>query len=93
MERRMRDRMAVLRFLAFHERTYVKAKSGLKRFLNEFMIDSLKRNVASPMYAVDEGRMENLEKLSVIDELKLIKSQLETMTETITKVENKINDE
>ena len=45
------------------------------------------------MYAVDEGRIENLEKLSVIDELKLIKSQLETMTETITKVENKINDE
>ena len=61
--------------------------------VNEFMIDSLKRNVASPMYAVDEGRMENLEKLAICDELKLIKSQLETMTETITKVENKINDE
>ena len=68
------------------------AAASQEMTVNEFMIDSLKRNVASPMYAVDEGRMENLEKLSVIDELKLIKSQLETMTETITKVENKINE-
>jgi len=69
------------------------AAATLEMTVNEFMIDSLKRNVASPMYAVDEGKMENLEKLAICDELKLIKSQLETMTETITKVENKINDE
>ena len=69
------------------------AAAAQEMTVNEFMIDSLKRNVASPMYAVDEGRMENLEKLAICDELKLIKSQLETMTETITKVENKINDE
>ena len=69
------------------------AAAAQEMTVNEFMIDSLKRNVASPMYAVDEGRMENLEKLAICDELKLIKSQLETMTEAITKVENKINDE
>ena len=67
------------------------AASAQEMTVNEFMIDSLKRNVASPMYAVDEGRMESIEKLSLIDELKLIKSQLVAMTETITKVENKIN--
>jgi hypothetical protein len=37
IERRMNDRGMVLRFLAFYERTYKKAKQGLKRFLNEFL--------------------------------------------------------
>jgi len=34
--RRMTDRLLGLRFLAFYERTYQKAKSGLKNFINEF---------------------------------------------------------
>ena len=34
--KRMDDRLMVLRFLAFYERTYLKATRGLKRFLNEF---------------------------------------------------------
>jgi len=33
---RMSDRTLVLRFLAFYERTYQKAKQGLKAFINEF---------------------------------------------------------
>ena len=36
LERRMADRALVLRFLAFYERTHQRAKTGLKRFLNEF---------------------------------------------------------
>jgi hypothetical protein len=36
MGRRMMDRSCVLRFLAFYERSYLKAKNGLKQFLNEF---------------------------------------------------------
>lgn len=36
MDRRMMDRSCVLRFLAFYERTHLKARSGLKQFLNEF---------------------------------------------------------
>jgi hypothetical protein len=32
----MSDRTLVLRFLAFYERTYQKAKQGLKAFINEF---------------------------------------------------------
>ena len=36
LEKRMQDRFMVLRFLAFYERTYMKAKKGLKKFLNEF---------------------------------------------------------
>ena len=37
ISRRMDDRCLVLRFLAFYERTYLKATRGLKRFLNEFL--------------------------------------------------------
>jgi hypothetical protein len=36
LEKRMDDRALILRFLAFYERTHLKARSGLKRFLNEF---------------------------------------------------------
>lgn len=36
LERRMGDRSLVLRFLAFYERHYSKARAGLKQFLNEF---------------------------------------------------------
>ena len=36
IEKRMNDRMLVLRFLAFYERTPDKARRGLKSFLNEF---------------------------------------------------------
>ena len=37
ISRRMDDRCLILRFLAFYERTYLKATRGLKRFLNEFL--------------------------------------------------------
>ena len=37
ISKRMMDRLFVLRFLAFYERTYLKATRGLKRFLNEFL--------------------------------------------------------
>jgi hypothetical protein len=36
LEKRMVDRMLVLRFLAFYQMTFRKARRGLKRFLNEF---------------------------------------------------------
>lgn len=35
--RRMADRALILRFLAFYERTHHKAKSGLKKFMNDFL--------------------------------------------------------
>lgn len=37
LARRMHDRGLVLRFLAFYERTHLKCRLGLKRFLNEFL--------------------------------------------------------
>jgi len=37
LSKRMQDRALILRFLAFHERTYLKCQHGLKRFLNEFL--------------------------------------------------------
>lgn len=37
LSKRMQDRALVLRFLAFHERTYLKCQHGLKPFLNEFL--------------------------------------------------------
>lgn len=37
IQRRMLDRGLVLRFLAFYERHYTKAQSGLKQFLNDFL--------------------------------------------------------
>jgi HNH endonuclease len=37
IEKRMTDRLLVLRFLAFYERTYLKANKGLKKFLNDFL--------------------------------------------------------
>ena len=37
LSKRMQDRALVLRFLAFHERTYLKCQHGLKHFLNEFL--------------------------------------------------------
>lgn len=37
LARRMQDRALVLRFLAFYERTHLKLRSGLKRFLNEYL--------------------------------------------------------
>jgi hypothetical protein len=37
ISRRMLDRLLVLRFLAFYERTYMKASKGLKQFFNEFL--------------------------------------------------------
>jgi hypothetical protein len=37
MATRMQDRALVLRFLAFYSLTYLKAKKGLKPFLNEFL--------------------------------------------------------
>jgi len=36
IERRMADRMLVMRFLAFYQMTYPKARNGLKPFFNEF---------------------------------------------------------
>lgn len=35
--KRMDDRLFVLRFLAFYERTHGKCRNGLKKFLNEFL--------------------------------------------------------
>jgi uncharacterized protein with ParB-like and HNH nuclease domain len=35
--KRMTDRLLVLRFLAFYERTHLKAIKGLKKFLNDFL--------------------------------------------------------
>lgn len=37
LSKRMQDRALILRFLAFHERTYHKCQHGLKGFLNEFL--------------------------------------------------------
>lgn len=37
IDKRMHDRALVLRFLAFYSSTYLKAKKGLKPFLNEFL--------------------------------------------------------
>jgi hypothetical protein len=37
LEKRMKDRTLVLRFLAFYQLTYTKAKKGLKQFFNEFI--------------------------------------------------------
>lgn len=34
---RMADRGLILRFLAFYEKTHLKSRSGLKRFLNDFL--------------------------------------------------------
>lgn len=36
LEKRMADRTLILRFLAFYQMTYTKAKKGLKSFFNEF---------------------------------------------------------
>jgi 5-methylcytosine-specific restriction endonuclease McrA len=36
LDKRMQDRALLLRYLAFYERTYHKAKKGLKSFFNEF---------------------------------------------------------
>ena len=38
IEKRMNDRTLALRFLAFYQMTYGKAKKGLKQFLNEFFL-------------------------------------------------------
>lgn len=37
ISKRMADRGLVLRFLAFYERTHLRSRSGLKKFLNEFL--------------------------------------------------------
>ncbi|MEF2280471.1 DUF262 domain-containing protein [Deinococcus sp. YIM 134068] len=37
LDKRMSDRSLVLRFLAFYEKTYLKAKDGMKPFFNDFM--------------------------------------------------------
>jgi len=37
LTKRMADRALIFRFLAFYERTHMKARLGLKRFLNEFL--------------------------------------------------------
>jgi hypothetical protein len=37
ISQRMTDRLLVLRFLAFYERTYRKVTKGLKKFLNDFL--------------------------------------------------------
>lgn len=37
LDKRMHDRALILRYLAFYERTYHKAKKGLKLFFNEFL--------------------------------------------------------
>jgi hypothetical protein len=42
ISKRMYDRALVLRFLAFYEKTYHKAQSGLKDFLNGFLQDYYK---------------------------------------------------
>ena len=42
INKRMYDRNLVLRFLAFYEKTYHKAQSGLKAFLNGFLQDFYK---------------------------------------------------
>ncbi|MGZ5438022.1 MAG: GmrSD restriction endonuclease domain-containing protein [Pyrinomonadaceae bacterium] len=36
LQKRMKDRMLILRFLAFYQMTYSKARKGLKLFFNEF---------------------------------------------------------
>lgn len=37
LDRRMYDRLLVLRFLAFHQMTYKNARTGLKKFFNDFL--------------------------------------------------------
>lgn len=36
LEKRMADRTLILRYLAFYQMTYAKARKGLKAFFNEF---------------------------------------------------------
>lgn len=52
LEKRMSDSMLVLRFLAFYQMTYMKARKGLKAFFNEFL--STYRNPPDPK--LDEFR-------------------------------------
>ncbi len=61
--------------------------------VNEYVIDSLKRNVASPIYEVDEAKMEDLSKLAVAEEIRLMREQLETMQHKLITVQNEISSE
>jgi len=61
--------------------------------VNEYVIDSLKWNVASPIYEVDEAKMEDLSKLAVAEEIRLMREQLETMQHKLITVQNEISSE
>lgn len=61
--------------------------------VNEYVIDSLKRNVASPIYDVDNEKMEDLSKLAIAEEIRLMRDQLETMQHKLITVHNEIEGE
>lgn len=43
------------------------AAGGMGMSVNEFVLDSLKRNIASPLYEVDEKRLASVERVDILD--------------------------
>ena len=43
------------------------AAGGMGISVNEFVLDSLKRNIASPLYEVDEKRLASVERVDILD--------------------------
>lgn len=62
IKKRMGDRVLILRFLAFYERTHSRCQNGLKKFLNEFL--DTYRNPTDEKVREYERRFEHCMRLS-----------------------------
>ncbi len=45
------------------------AAGGMGMSVNEFVLDSLKRNIASPLYEVDKKRLASVERVDILDRI------------------------
>ena len=57
------------------------AAGGMGMSVNEFVLDSLKRNIASPLYEVDKKRLASVERVDIlerIDQLAFAITQLQS---------------
>ena len=65
------------------------AAGNMGMSMNEFVVDSLKRNLANPMYAVDKEKEVGVSRIDVLDELSRVSAALGEVVKAFSGIEKK----
>ena len=66
------------------------AAGGMGISVNEFVLDSLKRNIASPLYEVDEKRLASVERVDILDRVDQLAFAMNQITTSIKQLKAQV---